>query len=1063
MRPYVRALLAWFLLLAVAAVAPPPVTAQATTGSISGTVTDQSKGVLPGVTILVQHVETGVTRTLVSDAGGRYRALSLPPGSYTVTAELQGFSKAVRSNLTVAIDKDVQADMEMTVGGLAESVTVSGEATQVQLNQTVVGGLVTTKQIAELPLNGRNFLQLATLEPGVAVSRSSGVSFTTGYNATEVAIGGARPELTGYLLEGTNIADMSDKAPSSISGAMLGVDTVQEFTVQTHGYSAEFGRAAGGIVSAVTKSGTNNVHGSIFEFLRDSKLDAPNYFDVGGTPPPFTRNQFGATVGGPIVKNTLFYFVSYEGLRQDLATTQLVRLPNALAHQGIIPDGKGGLITVGVNQLVKPYLDLLFPLPNGQDFGDGSAELRHAEVSPTRENQIVGKVDWQINQQDSGLVRFSNDPASQTATLPNPTFQDVVASKTQYFTGQETHLFSNNLLNVFRASLNRTFRSDETDPTVNIPQNLYFTSDPKFGSLTITSLNNLTTGATATSPVSYDQRIFEFSDTVTWNTGKHTVKFGGNAQRYHFDGYSYSRFGGNFVFRTLQEFLTLNRGGGALANTFTGNLPGTDTQRSIRQSYFSFFVNDDYHPSNRLTLNLGLRYEFITTPYDLNGEIAGLVNYSDLESGPLGVTPGTPLFKNPSLKDFAPRLGFSWAPSASNRTVLKGGGGIFYQPLTTSFYRGTAFRIYPYFAGVSISRPTVFGPAIQTVLNQGTGLGVQKRSEFIDYNAAQTYMTQYYLNYQHELPGGILADVGYVGSRGYNLPFYGDPNSVPAQETPPGWQIIPGAALRYPDWGRVRTRINNAHSWYNGMIVKVSRQLRNNLMFQGSYTLSRSMDEFSGGLSGAADFNGSNGSAQNWWCVPCEKGLSSFDIRHVFIFNGTYLLPFAQDAAGMRGVLASGWQVSGILNATTGVPFQPYIGFDWANDKEPDGNAQRPSLAPGASSNPVTGSVAQWFDPTAFVLPLPGYYGNVGRNTIEGPGLVTLDMSVFKSSRLAGTNKIVQLRLEVFNLLNRANFNPPDVSGGLFNPDGTRRASPAALTSTSTTARQIQLGLKFLF
>jgi Carboxypeptidase regulatory-like domain/TonB dependent receptor len=1057
---YIRAV-PCVLLLATLAV-PATARAQATTGNIFGTVTDESKAVLPGVAVVVRHVETGISRTLLTDANGRYRALNLPPGTFTVTAELSGFAKAVRDNLTVALDKNVIADFEMKVGALTESVTVSGEATRTQLSQTVVGGLVTTQQIAELPLNGRNFLQLATLEPGLAVSRSSGVNFTAGFNATEVAIGGARPELTGYLLEGTNIADMSDKAPSSISGAMLGVDTVQEFTVQTHGYSAEFGRAAGGIVSAVTKSGTNNVHGSAFEFNRNSKFDAANFFDVGGTPPPFKRNQYGGTVGGPIVKNKVFYFVSYEGLRQDLATTQLARVPNALAHQGILPDGKGGQLNVGVNALVKPYLDLLFPMPNGQDFGDGSAELRHAELSPTRENQIVAKIDWQLNQNDSALVRFSNDPSTNTATLPNPSFQDVVATKTQYFTGQETHLFSNNLLNVFRGSLNRTFRSDETDPTVNIPQNLYFTTDPKFGSITITSLNNLTTGATATSPVSYDQRIFEFGDTVTWNTGKHTVKFGGNAQRYHFDGFSYSRFGGNFVFRTLQEFLTLNRGGGAAANTFTGNMPGTDTQRFIRQSYFSFFVNDDYHPTGRLTLNLGLRYEFITTPYDINGKIAGLVSYNDLESGPLGVTPGTPLFKNPSLKDFAPRLGFSWTPSDNNRTVLKGGGGIFYQPLTTSFYRGTAFRIYPYFAGVSISRPTVFGPAIQNLLNQGTGLAVQKRSEFIDYNAAQTYMAQYYLDYQHELPGGLLADLGYVGSRGYNLPFYGDPNSVPAQQTPLGWQIVPGATLRYPDWGRVRTRINSAQSWYNGLIVKVNRQLKNNLMFQGSYTFSRSIDNFSGGLSGSSDFNGSNGSAQDWWCVPCEKGLSSFDIRHVFVFNGTYLLPFAQNATGMKGILGSGWQISAILNATSGVPFQPYIGFDWAGDKEPDGNAQRPSLAAGASNNPVTGSVAQWFDPTAFVLPLPGYYGNVGRNTIEGPGLLTLDGSIFKNTKIA-SKRTVQLRLEVFNILNRANFNPPDVTGGLFNPDGSRRAAPAQLTSTSTTARQIQLGVKVLF
>ncbi len=293
MRKYVGAML--MAALITLAAMPTTVWAQATTGSITGTVTDESKAVLPGVTVVVEHVETGITRTLVTDANGRFRALNLPPGTFTVTAELQGFTKAVRNGLTVAIDKDVTADMEMKVGALTESVTVAGETTQVQLSQTVVGGLVTTKQIAELPLNGRNFMQLATLEPGVTVSRSSSSNdFTGGYGATQIAIGGARPEHTGYLLEGTNIADPSDKAPSGLAGVMLGVDTIQEFTVQTHGYSSEFGRAAGGIVSSVTKSGTNGMHGSLFEFVRDSKLDAKNYFDVGDSPPPFTGTSSAA-------------------------------------------------------------------------------------------------------------------------------------------------------------------------------------------------------------------------------------------------------------------------------------------------------------------------------------------------------------------------------------------------------------------------------------------------------------------------------------------------------------------------------------------------------------------------------------------------------------------------------------------------------------------------------------------------------------------------------------------------------------------------------------------------
>jgi len=296
----------WLLALIVPALAG----AQATTGTISGTITDESKAVLPGVTVQVRNVETGNTRTIMTDARGGLRALNLSPGTYAVTAELQGFTPAKRDTLIVEIGRDVPADLVLKLGALSEQVTVQGAATNVELSSAVAGGVVTTTQIAELPLNGRSFMQLATLQPGVTVSRATARDFTGGFGNTQVSIGGARPEMTGYLLEGTNISDISDKAPSSMAGVLLGVDAVKEFSVQTHDYAAEFGRAAGGVISAVTKSGTNAIHGTIFEFLRDSTFDAPNFFDPDGVTPPFTRNQFGATAGGPIVKNKLFYFGS---------------------------------------------------------------------------------------------------------------------------------------------------------------------------------------------------------------------------------------------------------------------------------------------------------------------------------------------------------------------------------------------------------------------------------------------------------------------------------------------------------------------------------------------------------------------------------------------------------------------------------------------------------------------------------------------------------------------------------------------------------------------------------
>src|SRR5437762_3116589 len=360
MRAWNRVLLGVWL-VAMVVIAPAAAHAQATTGTISGTVTDQSKAVLPGVTVQVRNVETGATRALTTDARGGFRALNLPPGIYMATAELQGFTAARRDNLTVEIGRDVAADFSLKVGTLTEQVTVQGAATNIELNSAVAGGVVSTTQIAELPLNGRSFMQLATLQPGVTVSRATSRDFTGGFGNTQVSIGGARPEMTGYLLEGTNIADVSDKAPSSMAGVLLGVDAVKEFSVQTHDYAAEFGRAAGGVISAITKSGTNSLHGTLFEFLRNSKFDTPNYFDPidpatgKQTTPPFTRNQFGGTAGGPIVKNKVFYFGSYEGLRQDLSLTHLARLPNANAHNGLVPNSAGVPTPVAISSLVKPY------------------------------------------------------------------------------------------------------------------------------------------------------------------------------------------------------------------------------------------------------------------------------------------------------------------------------------------------------------------------------------------------------------------------------------------------------------------------------------------------------------------------------------------------------------------------------------------------------------------------------------------------------------------------------------------------------------------------------------
>jgi len=1036
---------------------PSALSAQGTTGSISGTVVDESKAVMPGVAITARNVETGLERTQVSDRDGRYRVLNLTPGTYTVTAELAGFASVRRDKVAVAINKDVLADIELKIGGLTDQVTVAGESSSVSLGSTTVGGVVTTQQIAELPLNGRSFMQLATLQPGVVVSRGTARDFTGGFGSTQLAIGGARPEHTGYLMDGTNIADISDKAPSSLSGVLLGVDTVQEFSVQTHGYSAEFGRAAGGVMSAVTKSGTNRLKGSLYEFHRNDALDSRNFFSAGELP-DFQRDQYGASLGGPIFKNRLFFFGAYESLRERNAFTRYARLPNRLAHEGQVPNAQGVLTNVGVHPTVRPYLNLLFPIPDGQDFGDGTAELAHAQRDPTDEHFGVVKFDYNLGTNGSTLmVRWSKDVSDTSISQPHPLFFEQVGTETRYFTAQYQQVVTQRLMNTLRFAANRTGRDNDLISTIEIPTSLYFTEDPHWGAISITNIS--TAGSVATIPVDYQQDVFQLSDTMTWNAASHVVKGGFDWQRYHFDGFSYSRYGGEFRFRNLTEFLTLRRSSTAQADRFTGNLPGTDTFRQMRQNYIAFFLQDDWRVTDNLSLSLGLRYEFVTTPKERNGQVAGLLSLDDLESGPRGVTPGTPLFKNPSVKNgLAPRLGLAWNPFGDKKTTVKGGYGIFFQPLTTSFYRGTTFRIYPYFAGVDIRQPTVFGPAMKNLLAGGVDPArVQKRSEFIQYDIKQPFMHQWHVNTERDLGWNMVAELGYIGSKGQNLPFYGDPNTTPSfYDTDGVKRLVPGARLRYPSWGRIRTRTNIARSIYHGMTASLNKRYSDGWQAQVSYTLGNARDTWSGGQIGGSDFDNGAGSATDWWDPEYEFGPSNYDVRHNLVINGVWVLPIGRNLTGLAGVLAKGWQIGGVFQASTGIPFTPFLAYDQVGDRQSDDGLHKPNVS-GAVSYP--GTADQWFDPSVYSVPAAGVFGNARRNSLRAPGLKVADLSLFKNfnfKRYQG-----QFRLEAFNAFNWVNLGLPDST--IFTAGGVRNPTAGRIRSTSTPARQLQLGFKFLF
>jgi len=1000
---------------------------------------------------VITSEETSGVREAVADARGRYRALDLPPGRYSVTIQLQGFSPRRVDGVLLTMGSTAIVDAALEIAPLRTAIVVRGVDVVREGTASAAGGLVTRTQIEQLPLNGRSFLQLGALQPGVVVSRASGREFSGGFGTTQLSLGGGRPEQTGYLLDGTNIADISDKAPSSLAGVLLGVDAIREFSVQTHGYGAEFGRAAGGIVSAVTRSGTNQIRGSLFEFHRDSALDADNFFAPDEVP-DFRRDQFGGSLGGPIRRGRVFFFASYEGLRARNIMTRSARLPDADAHAGRLPDDGGGWRQVSVHPTVRPYLDLLFPVPDGRSFGDGTAERRHAHRDPVDEDNGLARIDWQASRNDQLMIRVSADRSAARTSLDHPMFFNETGTSAQYVTAQHQRLVGASAINSLRVARNRTARDDDVLSTVEIPPELYFTEDPHFGAINVIGVTLV--GSTATIPARYDQRVWQIADTLTVVRGDHTWKLGVDWQRYAFDGYSYSRYGGEFRFRNLEEFLTLERSETAQADRFTGNLPGTDTRRAMRQHYVAAFVQDDWRPRSDLTVNLGLRYELVTSPVEREGRVAGLLSLGDLETGPGGVTPGTPLFDAPAGA-FAPRVGVSWQPGAG-RLRVHGGYGIVHQPLTVSYYRGTTFRVYPYFAGVDLRRPEVFGPGIQDVL--AGGAEPRRRSEFIVYDARQPFVQQWHVRAERELGRGVTAELGYLGSRGHNLPFYGDPNAVPSEVGPDGRKrVVPGASIRYPSWGRIRTRTNVARSRSDALLASIRRQLSDGLVLQASYTLSDSKDTWSGGQMGTSDFENGAGSATDWWDPEAEYGPSNFDVRHTLVVNGVYALP-GGGGSGFSARLLEGWTVGGVLQLASGLPFTPFIGFDRAGDQQSDADViQKPDQV---AQIRYLRTPEAWFDVTAFALPPQGTYGNAGRNSLRGPGLKTLDLVVAK--RLRFDRVTAELRLEAYNALNWVNLGLPDASV-LFNTDGTYRAGAGRISSTATPARQVQVGVRISY
>ncbi len=1022
------------------------VLAQVATATISGTIKDETGAILPRVAISIKNLDTGITRTAVTDEQGRYHAPNLALGSYEVQAELQGFQTGVRSGITLTVGREVIVDFTLKVGEITEKLIVTGEAPLVETTSATVAALVDERQMRDLPLNGRNYDQLALLVPGVQQFKTGQAASFMG-RGLKISVAGARPEGQGILLDNTNIQGFWNLgAGASIAGTTLGVEAIREFETITNTYSAEFGRAGGAVINAVTRSGTNELHGSVFEFHRNDNLDARNFFDPGKNPPEFKRNQFGFYLGGPIRRNKTFFFANYEGLRENLGLTRIARVPDEAARRGLLPDPRnpGSFINVVISPAVTPIL-AVFPLPNGRNFGNGTAELISTRSRPIDEDFFVVRIDHSISDSDSIFGRYSFDDAALVEPFSNtdvPGFPEGSVARNQYITLEEKKIISPSLLNVARFSFVRTKHAASNTSEFSA---LQFFPGRQVGAINIGGIGS--TGASILTPFQFIMNTFTISDDVSYIAGGHSMKFGLEIQRiqnnYFLDFFS----GGQYTFNNLRDFLE-NR-----PFSFIGALPGKlDTHRGWRQTLLGFYFQDNYKISPKLTLNLGLRYEFSTNPTEAHGKLFHLIDpFRDPE-----FTKVEHVFaKNPSLRNWGPRFGFAWDPFGNRKFSIRGGFGMFYNQILPRTYAHIAFN--PPFTILGFSLFPSFPNPVEKGI-AGLRPSVTPVTSFSVH--ATPYMMQYNLNIEKEIFGDTVFRIGYVGSRGAHLFLGRDLNAFVAQRLPDGRRFRPvGAPRPNPNFGTLALKFPDANSVYNSLQMAVNRRLSRGLQFQVAYTLSKAIDDIS------STFISENLGSPDTLMEPegdrsRDRSLSNHDIRQNLTANFIYNLPFGS------GRLFGGWQISNIISVSSGAPFTIQNAFDRGNTGS-NARHDRPNLRPGASNNPRLGIPDRWFDTAAFELQEAGTFGNLGRNTAIGPGLVNFDFALLKTIRLQGLSEdfAIQFRAEFFNIFNRANFAiPVRTNLAVFtDPSGIPNRSAGRITETVTTARQVQFGLKVLF
>ncbi len=1065
------------------------------TASISGRVEDSTGQGVGDATVTVKSLETGATRTVTTGVTGEYIVVALPLGRQEVKVEKAGFKAAIRSGISLDVGQEAVVNLRLEVGDLIQQVLVTEEAPVVNTTTASVSGLVDERDLKDLPLNGRSFDNLITLNPGAInydVMKSANTSTSDGNSFT---VAGRRPGDNLFLLNGIEYTGQSQLAvtPGGVSGELLGIDAIREFNLLTDTYGAEYGKRSGGQVLIVTQSGTNALHGTLFEFLRNSDLDQPGIFDQG-TVPPFRRNQFGAALGGPLKKNRLFLFGNYEGFRQSLALSNVSVVPDDEARMGLLPNSAGVYTPVAkLNPKMLPYF-ALWPQPNGPELTvnglpTGTQLAYYYPKQSVREDFGTLRADYNLSNRDSLSEAYTIDDGNSLTPLADPLFGQTLRLRAQVASVEETHVFSPDILNTFRAGFSRGAFDFGSPPLTSVPADLSFVTGEGPGGIVVgggatTSGSSAITSAGANNNAGVWSRrnLFTYTDDIRINKGIHQISAGVWFQRLQDNEDTASRRLGVATFSTLTTLLQ-----GTLTNF---QVVPDHAELGWRSLLGAWYIQDAIKLRPNLTFQAGIRQEFNT---GWNEESGRASNYITNAAGILETAPrvaNSVYTDNNATRLFGPRLALAWDPFSNGKTAVRAGFGTYYSEIDALDFLLNALPPYNGSVTFTGSLPSLLPitPNVKIPISCGPGVPqpcTTYAPQGIQANAKTPTVQEWNFTVQQELSQSMAIRLAYVGSFGTHGLLSIDPNTIAPEvcSNPDGCtaggttsagkpatvtSIVPQGAPYIPVGTRPNPYVSAGFFWftegnsrYNALQVDLTKRLAQGLELRANYTWSKNLD-MNSGLTGAQ----ANNQAQmvmDRYNPSLDWGPSALNITNQGSISAHYELPFGAgkrwlNSTGMENKFIGGWQVNTIVTLLSGFPFTPLDGSNRSGDGDTR-NPDRPSLNPDFSGPVILGTQAQWFNPKAFMLSPVGTYGDLGRGVYTGPGLADVDFSVFKNIPVSERVNL-QFRSELFNLFNRTNLGPPNTtvfSGTSISP------SAGLITTLATTPRQIQFGLKLMF